>query len=177
MELIKPGSNGLLYESGDYRQLADKIDYLIGHKQKMRKLGETGFEFAERNFTSGYGSRIYELLKELQGSPNPLSSNYLDFLKQNMFALYHKWDAEQQSSMRTATRKEEAIAHLEHVIRKRDQAIAWLRTQADESEDVIRSRDEAIAWLNKKADETEKVLRARDEAIAWLKARLDQIAL
>src|SRR4030095_10023516 len=38
-ELIREGYNGLLYEPGDYRQLADKIEYFIEDREKVREFG------------------------------------------------------------------------------------------------------------------------------------------
>lgn len=59
-------------------------------------------------------------------------------------------------------------------LRSHDEAIAWLKAQADERENVIHTRDEVIARLKAQADERENVIRARDDAIAWLKAQVDE---
>ncbi len=84
-ELIKDGWNGLLYQSGDHRQLADKIEYLIDHQQKINELGENGFKFARKTFTrGGYGKRVYALLKDLQSARNPVSLNYFDFARERI---------------------------------------------------------------------------------------------
>ena len=64
-ELIKDGFNGLLYEVGNYHQLAEKIEYLIEHNHKMEELGEHGYAFAKKEFTKeklwrAYSRNTYE---------------------------------------------------------------------------------------------------------------------
>jgi glycosyltransferase involved in cell wall biosynthesis len=87
-EQIISGYNGLLYEAGDYRQLADKIEYLIDNDQKMKELGENGLAFVQKKFTrEGYGGKVYELLLTLKNQRNPLSSNFFDFLAERILAL------------------------------------------------------------------------------------------
>ena len=80
LELIRDGFNGLLYEPGDYIQLADKIQYLIEHKDKLKEFGENGYEFAKKNFTKEeFSGKLYELLTNLKGAKNPCSNNLFRF--------------------------------------------------------------------------------------------------
>lgn len=66
-ELIKDGYNGLLYEPGDYSQLAARIQHLADHPVEAKRLAETGYQFATKTFTrSEYGGKICELLKALK---------------------------------------------------------------------------------------------------------------
>jgi len=66
-ELIKDGVNGLLYEPGNYIQLADKIEYLIEHGEKAVKLAENGWRFAEETFTKErYGGAVYKVLADFK---------------------------------------------------------------------------------------------------------------
>lgn len=75
-ELIKEGYNGLLYRSGDYLQLADKIQYFIDHPEKIPEFGECGYKLAKDNFTKeGYGGKVYKILLGLKGKSNPFSKN------------------------------------------------------------------------------------------------------
>lgn len=84
-EQIQEGFNGLLYEPGDYKQLADRIEYLIEHKEKIKEFGERGYQYAQHNFTSErYQGKIYEQLIQLKDKANPLSSPYLHFLNRNI---------------------------------------------------------------------------------------------
>jgi glycosyltransferase involved in cell wall biosynthesis/uncharacterized HAD superfamily protein/hypoxanthine phosphoribosyltransferase len=67
LELIKDGFNGLLYEPGNYHQLAAKIEYLADHPDDAKRLAENGYEFAKKTFTkSKFGGKVYELLKSLK---------------------------------------------------------------------------------------------------------------
>jgi len=71
LELIEEEFNGLLYEPGDYRQLATKIEYLLDHREKIREFGEKGYEFAKGNFTKDKCvGKIYELLQSIKNMPN-----------------------------------------------------------------------------------------------------------
>jgi len=50
-ELIKSGQNGLLFESANYIDLADKICELYYNPQKMQEIAQNGFDFVQ-NFNS-----------------------------------------------------------------------------------------------------------------------------
>jgi len=80
-ELIKDGCNGFLYDPGNYKELAAKIEYLIDHKRKRTDLGRNGYKIATRRFTrSEYGGRVHRLLFQLKGKPNPLTSAWIHFM-------------------------------------------------------------------------------------------------
>lgn len=80
-ELITEKFNGLLYSSGDYIQLADKIQYFIEHKDKIKEFGENGYRFATKNFTrETFGGRVYKLLRGVKNEVNPLSTLYGGFM-------------------------------------------------------------------------------------------------
>ena len=88
-----------------------------------------------------------------------------------------------QEKHRSGHERDEAIAWLrvqanerENLIRERDEAIAWLKAKAAKKANIIRDRDEAIAWLKAKAEKKANIIRDRDEAIAWLKAKTDETA-
>ena len=49
-ELIKDGVTGLLYEPGNYVQLADQIEFAINNKQKCRQMIIRAKEYAAANF-------------------------------------------------------------------------------------------------------------------------------
>jgi len=84
-ELIKEGFNGLLYEPGDYRQLANRIEYLIDNKRKIKELGENGQTFARQTFTKeNYGGRIYELLNNIKNQKNPSTNVHFALLRNLM---------------------------------------------------------------------------------------------
>jgi len=81
-ELIKDGFNGFLYEPGNYCQLADKIEHLIRHREKIGELGENGYKFVKENFTKEKSSGLLvELLKELKGTANNSSDAFSQFIK------------------------------------------------------------------------------------------------
>jgi len=64
-ELIKEGFNGLLYEPGNYQDLAKKIKYLIDHPGEAKQMGTNGFEWASKQFTiEKCASQVFDILQE-----------------------------------------------------------------------------------------------------------------
>jgi glycosyltransferase involved in cell wall biosynthesis len=62
-ELIKEGVNGLLYESGDYKGLAERIQYLIEHPEEAEQMGRNGFEWSSERFTvERYTDEVLDVL-------------------------------------------------------------------------------------------------------------------
>ena len=49
-ELIDNGKNGLLYEIGNYKDLADKIEYAIKNKEKSQEMINNAKRYAVDNF-------------------------------------------------------------------------------------------------------------------------------
>lgn len=65
-ELIKDGFNGFLYKQGDYKDLADKIKYLLENQNQIKKIGTNAYNFAKENFTSKKNANeIYKLYNEV----------------------------------------------------------------------------------------------------------------
>jgi len=64
-ELVKDGFNGLLYEPGNYQDLAEKIKYLIDHHEDAKQMGANGLEWASNEFTiEKCAIQVFEILKE-----------------------------------------------------------------------------------------------------------------
>lgn len=62
-ELIKDGETGILYQPGNFKELAEKIEHLIKNKQKIKILGENAYQFIKKNITKkNYGVKIYKIL-------------------------------------------------------------------------------------------------------------------
>lgn len=64
-ELIIDGYNGLLYEQGNYVDLADKIEWFINDRNKLRELGENAYSFAKDFTSSRNASNIYKIYNQL----------------------------------------------------------------------------------------------------------------
>ncbi len=76
-ELVEEGFNGLLYEPGDYKQLAMKIEYLLKYGEKIKEFGENGYQFVQENFTKEKSvGKIYEILRHIKDMPNSSPSSY-----------------------------------------------------------------------------------------------------
>lgn len=65
-ELIKEDYNGLLYNYGNYVDLANKIEVLIQNPDLLEKYGKNGYKFALENFTAEINAKNIEMVyKEL----------------------------------------------------------------------------------------------------------------
>ncbi|MDR7435658.1 MAG: FkbM family methyltransferase, partial [Armatimonadota bacterium] len=72
LELIHDGETGLIYEPGNYLQLAEKIECLIDYPELRLRLAENAYRFAKSSFTrENYGGRFYNLLLDLKYAGNP----------------------------------------------------------------------------------------------------------
>lgn len=118
VELIREGHNGLFYQPGDYKQLADKIEYFMEHPEKIKEFGEKGYQFVKDNFTAeGYQGKIYNLLLKIKNDANPVSAPFVRFVMENMEEVILRDERRQ---------KEQVIARLEKEINERDAHISNL---------------------------------------------------
>ena len=66
-ELIKHQKTGLLYESGNYKDLAEKIDYLYKDRKKISELGNNAMNFVENKLTEEeYCGKIYHIMLNIE---------------------------------------------------------------------------------------------------------------
>jgi glycosyltransferase involved in cell wall biosynthesis len=80
-EIIRNGYNGLLYKTGDHIQLADRIEYLINHKEKIDEFGHNGLGFAKKTFSrENFGGKVYSSLMPLKNAGNPADSAYINLI-------------------------------------------------------------------------------------------------
>lgn len=64
-EIITDGKTGLLYEQGNWTDLAEKLKKVIDDKDYRTKLAKCGYEFAQTNFTPETNIvQIYNVLKD-----------------------------------------------------------------------------------------------------------------
>lgn len=64
-ELIKDGENGLLFESENYLDLADKISYLYKNREEMKRLARNAFKSAEAYDISIMCKKYCELYRKV----------------------------------------------------------------------------------------------------------------
>lgn len=65
-ELIKSGETGLLYELGNYKDLADKIVYAMENVDEMRAIAKKGQKYAVDNFDNKeYNDKILKIYKSV----------------------------------------------------------------------------------------------------------------
>ena len=72
-ELIENNKTGLLYKLGDYKDLADKIEFLINNKDKMKEISKRAKAYALSNYTSDINTKnIYDLYLSLMKKANKI---------------------------------------------------------------------------------------------------------
>lgn len=65
-EIISDMQTGLLFESGNYKDLAEKLVYAVNHKNKMREIVLNGREYAKNTFTADKNAEsIIKVYKEI----------------------------------------------------------------------------------------------------------------
>jgi glycosyltransferase involved in cell wall biosynthesis len=64
-EIVRDGCSGLLVEPGDAFQLADKMAYLLEHKDIAKKMGLSGEKIFLQNFTESIaGNKFMQIMKD-----------------------------------------------------------------------------------------------------------------
>ncbi|MBL79138.1 MAG: glycosyl transferase family 1 [Nitrosomonadaceae bacterium] len=72
-ELIQDGITGLLYNSGDHLELANKIQYLYENLEERLKIGASARNWADNRFTQErHAKEIFNILEELLKKRNQL---------------------------------------------------------------------------------------------------------
>jgi len=126
LELIKEGVNGFHYESGNYKELAKKIEFFILNKNKIKELAKNGYEFIKENITKKKSwGKIYKIIKKV-ATENPCFNNYqifiepiVNILKENVSSFIYQSQLQQQSY----------IKNLEDQINNNQSQIQNLETQ------------------------------------------------
>lgn len=66
LEIIQDGFNGLLYEQGNYEDLADKVEKIYNDKDLYQKICKNGYDFSQNHFTPDENvKKIYGVMKEV----------------------------------------------------------------------------------------------------------------
>ena len=84
-ELIQEGINGLLYNPGDYRELARKISYLSSNPAEVQRMGQKGCEWAQTRFDQArFAREILGLLTQIVKSDSKRSTDQIASLVEYM---------------------------------------------------------------------------------------------
>ena len=87
-EIIKDGFNGLLYTSGNYKELAEKLKFLFYNRDKALQYGQNGYIFATEHFDDNkYSGKITQIFDLMGG-----------FVTSGLNSLYKKlWEIKESS--------------------------------------------------------------------------------
>jgi FkbM family methyltransferase len=171
LELIKEGFNGLLYEPGRYGQLADKVEYLIEHKDAAKELAENGYKFARKTFTrSKFGGKVYKLLITLKHKATSQASYFNTTLK---------GPAVLEAMLTAAAAKDPKVAAL---ITELGSSLTTKDAQINELSNNLQAKDAQINELSNnlqakdaQINELSNNLQAKDAQINDLQIQIQQI--
>lgn len=66
LEIIKDNYNGILYQQGDFKDLADKIELLYNDRDLLKQIAQKGYDFAQEKFTPNDNvESIYGVFEEV----------------------------------------------------------------------------------------------------------------
>lgn len=67
-EIIVDGKNGILYQQGNYQDLANKIEWALKNAKEVDIIRKTGYEFANNHFTiEKNANEVYQILQNVIG--------------------------------------------------------------------------------------------------------------
>lgn len=102
-EIVENKETGLLYEPGNFMELAQKIEFLYNNRGQVKKFGKNGYLSYKRKFDKNiYGMKVFEQLKRLVGN-NRRNDALIDFVKD--FS---------ESTLTELDKKEQQINDLKH---------------------------------------------------------------
>jgi len=71
-ELIEDGENGLLFEAGNAEQLRQKLEYLIGNPQEIRRMGDHAYATAQKYSMDEHIKKLTSLYTEVIQGKSPV---------------------------------------------------------------------------------------------------------
>ncbi|MCG8701846.1 MAG: glycosyltransferase family 4 protein, partial [Bacteroidales bacterium] len=64
-ELIKDGTNGIIFKKNNPRSLANAINYILRNPQKAKEFGESGYTDAVKRFTNANSMKVQNIYNSL----------------------------------------------------------------------------------------------------------------
>ncbi|MGA2368417.1 MAG: FkbM family methyltransferase [Dehalococcoidia bacterium] len=175
-ELIKDGYNGFLYEPGNYVQLAERIEYFIKNREKIKELGEKGYAFAKKTFSRDkFGGEMYRKFSGLKENDNKLNTGYSRFLNRiilhsivNLETVIEEKNRQNAESADILITKESQIQQLENSIQAKDDLINELEQAVTARDAHVSELEQAVTTRDAHVSELEQAVTARDAHIIQL---------
>ena len=122
LDIIKDGENGLLYESGDEKDLAKKILFLFNNKERALELGKKGRIYCENNFSDKkYIDGIKNIIEQVFLEERDLYGDLLSVLfESGEERITLKKDLEQLQFLLNSAKEKLKLSELETVRFKSD---------------------------------------------------------
>ena len=146
-EMIIDGETGLLYEPGDYLQLADQIERIMNDSELRVTLASNAKEYAKKTFSKeNFGGEYFKIINEL--SRNDYKDKSIWFQSPQVSLLIHFF-------AKKVINDNQSIQSLNNLLAERDQSIQSLNNFLVERDQSIQSlnsllaeRDQSIQMLN-----------------------------
>jgi glycosyltransferase involved in cell wall biosynthesis len=167
-ESVSEGFNGYLYEPGKYIQLADKIEYLARHREKIAELGENGYKFARENFTKEKsGDKLAELLWRTKGNANPYLSAFPRFVEEVMIETITRFISSRQAL-------DLQISELNNNLKIKDAQINEVNVILQNITTQLQKLNTALQARDSQLNELRNGVQARDAQIKALESKLGE---
>jgi len=173
-EMIIDGETGLLYEPGDYLQLADQIERMINDADLRNTLASKAKDYAKKTFTKEkFGGEYYKIIKELQISGYRdksiwFQSLQISFLMRSSKIQISNYNQSIQSLNSLLAERDQSIQSLNSLLAERDQSIQSLNSLLAERDQSIQSLNSLLAERDQSIQSLNSLLAERDQSIQML---------
>jgi glycosyltransferase involved in cell wall biosynthesis len=129
-ELIKDGTSGFLYEPGNYRELAEKIEYFIQNKQAVQEFGKVGLKIINGKLKEkDFATIFYNEIRGLKGKKEQLSWQTINMMEE---------------ALKVIEQKDKLLDQRQHVINVLSSELSWLKASR-----IWKARNRVVAARSK----------------------------
>jgi FkbM family methyltransferase len=133
VEMIFNGKTGLLYNPGNYRQLADQIEKLLDNPNKRINLAHNALQYAKRTFTKGkFGGEYNKLLGDLRNREYQNKEGMTWFLVDQYRLLIDQKEQSVQALTAQVDGKKQTVQALSAQVAEKEQSVQALSAQVAE---------------------------------------------
>ena len=126
-ELIKDGYDGFLYQPGNYKELAKKIEFFYHNRDKIKEFGNHAYSFYKKTFNKkNYGEKVYKIMKKLINEKNNKKEDIFQSILNNLLNSFSSKLSEYQNQI---NQQNILINNLQSEINLKNQEIQNLNSQ------------------------------------------------
>ncbi len=152
-EIITDGINGLLYASGNFKELAEKLKFLWNNKEEGFLYAKNAYAFAREHFSD----------KKYSGKITNIISHIGDVVSSSLHSLYTRVWKFQSSALH---KKNYEIFDLMQDLHKKNQDISRLDHKIREDAEIYKTETTALSSQIAHMEQSERVLDAEKKTLA-----------